>query len=310
VIAQARAAVVHPVMPDAPVVAPPRRWWSRPIAWVVPSLGAAVAAIAVFVVLQPREEAATVASAPATDDAAKAEAKPATQPGLIAMRDDEVADGDAGRGAGLVTPTTADGVREAEAGEAPMDRRTRDVAGARTQVAAEQKAKEEDDFAAPGLGSGAGRGAANDSPPLAKKKPANAPGASGAGGSSPPAEPVRPAEPRPDPASPSKSAPKPKAPSAVPTPDEVQSDDKKDSPLTLDDRLAAADDARRRGDCTSARRDYDAIIAAGSSRLRARARAGKALCLERAGQTDEARELLERARIDDPSIDAWVDAQR
>lgn len=310
VIAQARAEVVHPVMPDAPVVAPPRRWWSRPVAWLVPSFGAAIAAVAVFVVMQPREDEATVASAPAVQSAAKSEDKGAAAPPMLAMRDDDASGADGDRGAGLVVPpvTTsprpADGFGEGEPSEEQAERRARNTESARAQTAD----KEKDDLARPSAGPipGAGRGDANDPPspasPPATKKPASRPGGSstgGVGGSTPRAEPAEPASPS-APKSPQKSAPKP----------EPKPDAKKDAPPSLDDRLSQGDAARNRGDCQAARREYDAVIAAGSSRQRARARAGKALCLERGGQSDEARKLLDQARSEDPSVDDWVDAQR
>lgn len=76
------------------------------------------------------------------------------------------------------------------------------------------------------------------------------------------------------------------------------------------DRLARADAARRRGDCASARPDYQRVVATGTPKQRARARAGLALCLERAGERDAARELFDQARADDAGIDAWISTER
>jgi hypothetical protein len=82
------------------------------------------------------------------------------------------------------------------------------------------------------------------------------------------------------------------------------------SAAAIGDVLVRADRARRGGDCDAARRDYDLVIAKGDRKQRARAKAGKALCLEREGAEASAGDLIAAARQDDPSIDAWIADER
>lgn len=307
-IAQAHADVARPAMPDVPVVAPTRSWWSRRAAWLVPSLGAAVAATAVVIVVTQRpqaESASTVAMTGAADRGTaneaerKAEAKSESAP-LLARRDVVETEAEAGRGAGLIE--TAITAPPPGAVAEPTERAARE---AQDKETAEEKLEARDNSPDDDLGRSdrgrntptAGRRPSEDPPaPASPKKPSSRPGGSAAGGNATPQSPEPSPEAPADPAKP-KAGPKPDA--------------KKDSPPpNLDDRLANADAARERGDCESARRDYDSVIGSGSSRQRARARAGKALCLERAGDDSGARKLLDQARTDDPSVDAWVDQQR
>jgi hypothetical protein len=82
------------------------------------------------------------------------------------------------------------------------------------------------------------------------------------------------------------------------------------SPAALGDILLRADRARRGGDCSAARRDYETVMSRGDGRQRARAKAGTALCFEQEGAAARAGDLIAGARLDDPSIDAWLAGER
>jgi hypothetical protein len=107
----------------------------------------------------------------------------------------------------------------------------------------------------------------------------------------------------PPPSSPAKPATK-NADLPTPPPPQIPTED------GAVDRLARADAARHRGDCAAARPDYQRVVATGTAKQRARARAGLALCLERAGEREAARELFDQARADDAAIDAWISTER
>ncbi|MBX7082385.1 MAG: hypothetical protein K1X88_24480, partial [Nannocystaceae bacterium] len=126
----------------------------------------------------------------------------------------------------------------------------------------------------------------------------------------------------PRPASPGAAPPpatKPKAPPTSTGPAAEPKSEKEKDPsggakqreqISPAERLARADAARQRGDCSAARGDYQQVVEQGTAKQRARARAGMSLCAERDGDAQAAAELASKARQDDPGIDAWIDAQR
>ena len=85
-------------------------------------------------------------------------------------------------------------------------------------------------------------------------------------------------------------------------------------PLDKDETWTAlerANQARLRGDCDSARDQYDAVIAAAAdSQALARAKAGIGLCLEQQGARNEADQWLSEARAASPAVNTWINQQR
>jgi len=284
------AAVLAAVMAEARAAAVP----SIKALWIVPSLAAVGATALVLVMVtqtKTSDDARSSSPAPTTVAAAerKADAKSEAMPPLAQAEgraNDGVAEQEDQRGAGLVDDVTAiDAAKPSENAEVT------------TRLEESSRAEKR-------------RSANVDTP-------------------SDPAPSVDPFAPKPEPKATPRSTPKapPKptkpssgtggAPGGVPTPTtpnagpkSPKSDEDEKAAPTGQERLSRADAARRRGDCNTARPDYDQVVETGTSKQRARARAGIALCLEQAGDTAGARSLIDRARQDDAQIDAWVDAER
>lgn len=272
VLAQARAAVATP----AAVPTERRGWLSRLRAvWVIPTLAAlgGAAAVAIMVVREP------TAGAPASSvEIAQAErrAEPtAAAPSVSTPASEPMP--------ALAEAAKDDRPVELARGEGVIGGRANGpIADARARTKGDEaEAVERDDR----LGS------------ETRKTKSEKSGGSAGAASRPTATPG--ASPPPAPKAPATVTPSPEVPR------ELDGDD-----VAPQQRLSRADEARRRGDCAAARVDYDRVVAIGSAKQRARARAGIALCLERAGDDAGARTQLEQARKDDVAIDAWFDAQR
>lgn len=296
VIAQARAAVATPTVEPAPEPARPSLWSRLKALWIVPTLaGVGATALVLVMINRPAGDAAPTASEPparvAANDraaAAKAEAMPPlAQAEGRAKEEDDLR---TARGQGVVDDVTATAKPAEQATELEEQLQTELRRSARDEAKKNKSATNDPAPAVDPFGEPSPRAEPKSTPP-ATKKPAKP--ASGAGGSSVPG-----GVPTPTPTTPSAG---PKAP----LPDNAEKDD-----TSAQERLTRADAARRRGDCTSARPDYDRVVETGTSKQRARARAGIALCLERSGDDAGARSLIDRARQDDAQIDAWVDAER
>jgi hypothetical protein len=277
VLAEARAAAASSV-----AATPVRRRgtsWLRAL-WIVPSVAAVAGAAVVAVVMTRPESSPTVASPSASQAVAQAEAPPSSVPA----------------GAPTLPPLAdASTLRRDEDGTvrgaaAKGDARLGEAAAAEREAAPDPDPDPEvrrtradawgDDLA--------GR--------REKKK------SGGAGG--PPVVPRGAAPKSPASTSPAKPATKNADLPTTPSPAQIPAEE-----LGVD-RLARADAARRRGDCAAARPDYQRVVADGTVKQRARARAGLALCLERAGEREAARALFEQARADDAAIDAWISTER
>jgi len=294
VMAEARAAAVPSAAPSPAPSETPSLWSRIKALWIVPSLAAVGATALVLVMVtqtKTSDDARSSSPAPTTVAAAerKADAKSEAMPPLAQAEgraNDGVAEQEDQRGAGLVDDVTAiDAAKPSENAEVT------------TRLEESSRAEKR-------------RSANVDTP-------------------SDPAPSVDPFAPKPEPKATPRSTPKapPKptkpssgtggAPGGVPTPTtpnagpkSPKSDEDEKAAPTGQERLSRADAARRRGDCNTARPDYDQVVETGTSKQRARARAGIALCLEQAGDTAGARSLIDRARQDDAQIDAWVDAER
>ncbi len=294
VLQAARSDAAAPVAmsPPEPVRGPSASWWRR--MWFVPALATAgAAALAVVVVMQAPRGSSTASSEPTIASNADARSNAAEPPrptlaeqGAIASSELRTQQEGSARGTAVVeSPIEADG---------DDGRRARSKTPSAPETPAEEPPPSPDvattrnvSGGTGGLG-GAARGDAprpaspGAGPSLAKPKSAPAGGA-------PAAEPKRPAE--------------------AEKKDEQQRGQQQEQ-LPPAERLARADAARRRGDCAAARSDYQQVVAQGTTKQRARARAGLSLCAERDGDAQAASELAAKARQDDPSIDAWIDAQR
>jgi hypothetical protein len=287
VLAEARAAAAMPIAPPvAPPIAPApatRRAasWLRAL-WIVPSVAAIAGAAVVGVIMTRPESSPTAVSPSASQAVARAEAPsssgPAGAPTLPPLADASTLrreDEGTVRGAGTKGDARLAEAVAAERDAAPDPEPEPEMRRARADGWG-------DDLAAR---PNAARPKKTSSDPAG---PAVAPG--GAAPKSPaPSSPAKPA---------TKNADLPTPPTQVPAEDGAV------------DRLARADAARRRGDCAAARPDYQRVVTIGTTKQRARARAGLALCLERAGEREAARELFDQARADDAAIDAWISTER
>jgi hypothetical protein len=292
VIAQARAAVAAPsaepvALPPASAASTPSFWSRMKAMWIVPLATVGATALVLVMVTQKSDEAApTSADAPARvaesrPAAAKADERPPLAQAEGRFQAVAPAEEEAQRGAGVDDVTSA--AKPAE-DKAKIESLQRDEK--RRTKSAELPADP-----APAVdpyGEPAPRPEPKSTPP-ASKKPAKP---SSGGGGVPGGTPTTPSA-------------GPKAPASTNTTDNAEKDATTDA-----QRLVRADAARERGDCDAARPDYDRVVETGTSKQRARARAGIALCLERQGDLSGARSLIDRARKDDAQIDAWVDANR
>ncbi len=294
----------------APLEPTTTSWWSRAKRlWLVPTLasagvGALVVVLAVNRTADAPESAVVATSAERkadskTDGTRAAESRPAP---ALAMAEPEPRAGDDAE----LTPTVTQRGAAAEASD--------DVRGRLL----DRKTKADEAFDAQGKGERAeeelqeGERAQKE---LAKSKDAPAEQRR----SATPARPVAPASPPADPSSDDPAPPSPeKKPSAAPNEGPKPKPSTGGAPgggadpsaAALGDILVRADRARKSGDCETARRDYAQVIAKGDRKQRARAKAGTALCLERAGANASAEDLIAGARLDDPGIDAWLAAER
>lgn len=284
VLAEARAAAASPVA-SAPAAGRAGSWWRA--LWIVPSVAALAGAAAVAVMITRSDSSSEAASPGATQAVARADSPSTAAPTSAAVP---------------TSPPLADASTLQRGGDD-----TPRGAGARAEGALAEAAAEERDAApepelrrarsdAPGDSDAAGDSddARDDLQARREKKSSGttAPPASAPGG----AAPKSPAKPS------TKNVDPPPKPAPAPAQDAAE--------VGAVDRLARADAARRRGDCDAARPDYQRVVAIGTTKQRARARAGLALCLERAGEREAARELYDQARADDAAIDAWISTER
>jgi hypothetical protein len=294
VIARARAAAAEPAaVSPTPAAEVPSFWLRLRALWIVPSLAAvgATALVLVMVTNDAKDEAA-VADAPArVASAERADAKsdgatPQAPPPIAQATDLRPAEEELQRGIGLVDdPSSIDAAKaDADAEAEPFAARTSvEEQKRRTKREAPQDPAPEP-VVTPSAGPKAPKSPAKSNTTPSAKPSSNAGGRAMPGGVPTPAEPQSPRA------------------------DNLGADEKDKTSVAT--RLSQADTARKRGDCTAARVDYDHVIERGTSKQRARARAGIALCLERAGDETGARALIDQARKDDAAIDAWVDANR
>lgn len=286
VLAEARAAAASPVAP-APAARRAGSWWRA--LWIVPSVAALAGAAAVAVMITRSDSSSEAASPSATQAVARAEspstaaptsaAAPTSPPladaSTLQRGDDGTPRGAGARAEGALAEAAAE-ERDAAPEPEPELRRARSDAPGDSDVAGNSDDARDD------LHARREKKSSGTSAP-----PAIAPGA---------AAPKSPAKPS------TKNVDAPPKPAPTPAEDEAE--------VGAVDRLARADAARRRGDCDAARPDYQRVVAIGTTKQRARARAGLALCLERAGEREAARELYDQARADDAAIDAWISTER
>jgi len=275
----------HAVPSTTDAEAPARKsFWSRiRAAWTIPMLATAAAAVLVVVIVVPTREAANVAQAPAAP-APSSSTTPSSAPvidGLVEKRADErlamateqrQEEGEVRGGAALAPAETA---KDASRMEPSRDDELRRSRGAKDEPAKERA----------------------ESKPKADAKP----------------------KPSIDPQAPTPKAPPAPATKPTDTPSSGGAGDGKGPGGGLDehddrkanlDALARADAARRSGDCAAAVKIYDSLRTHADRKTRARAKAGLALCAERAGDAARASDLLTQARKDDAAIDQWVEAER
>jgi hypothetical protein len=283
-------------------------WWSRMRKlWLVPAFATAgVGALVVVLSIDAnRSEPATVASgeSPATGDGAKKadmREKASSSPALALKESDAPADDKATFG----VDATLRGTAAAESGDGQRGRLL------------ERKPADAIEEAQGELESSIESAEARRDAPKRKSDLAQAKDNKNVAPRNDPAPPPEPTSPGASPTQPQpKSPPQPDKPmgkksggGGAPSGPSAGADTP--SAAALGDVLVRADRARRNGDCDAARGDYDLVIAKGDRKQRARAKAGKALCLEREGAEASAGDLIAAARQDDPSIDAWIADER
>jgi hypothetical protein len=276
ILAEAESAARIPAMPDAAPDRPRVHWVWR---WLMPSVALAGSAALVLLLVQPDED--RVAGRSSAEEIAAAEAK------LVAP--DGAAKGDA------AAATTDDAARRAatleesepspEPAAATPPAYPGDAAGA---LGGLEDAKDE----------GATRPAtATGGAPSGKASGEASGEASGKGGGSAGA-----------------AMPKP-MPSKKESNKAAASDDAfAESEATKDGTWSRLEDAhrkRRKGDCTGATRDYEAVLASKPDPVaRAQALAGLGLCLESEGDFSGASDRFDQARDSYVGADTWLDGER